>query len=67
MSSVLSMAAFAPATSIAPGPVNLVALSAGARHGLRASLRHVTGAPVGFVLLSLLVGLGRHALLAQWP
>jgi threonine/homoserine/homoserine lactone efflux protein len=63
----LSMAAFALATSITPGPVNVVALGAGTRYGLRASLRHVTGATVGFVLLLLLIGLGLHELLAQWP
>lgn len=63
----LSMAAFALATSITPGPVNIVALGAGARYGLRASLRHVTGATVGFALLLLLIGLGLHELLVQWP
>ncbi|WP_296659971.1 LysE family translocator [Paraburkholderia sp.] len=67
MSIALSMAAFALATSITPGPVNLVALSAGARYGLRASLRHVTGATVGFALLLLLIGLGLRELLVQWP
>lgn len=67
LSTFFSMAAFALATSITPGPVNLVALGAGARYGLRASLRHVTGATVGFVLLLVLLGLGLHALLARWP
>lgn len=67
MSTALSMAAFALATSITPGPVNIVALGAGARYGLRASLRHVTGATVGFALLLLLIGLGLHELLAKWP
>lgn len=67
MSTALSMAAFALATSITPGPVNVVALGAGTRYGLRASLRHVTGATVGFVLLLLLIGLGLRELLAQWP
>lgn len=67
VSMALSMAAFALATSITPGPVNVVALGAGTRYGLRASLRHVTGATVGFVLLLLLIGLGLHELLAQWP
>ncbi|MFP6561181.1 LysE family translocator [Paraburkholderia sp. B3] len=67
MSMALSMAAFALATSITPGPVNVVALGAGTRYGFRASLRHVTGATVGFVLLLLLIGLGLHELLAQWP
>lgn len=67
MSIALSMAAFALATSITPGPVNVVALGAGARYGLRASLRHVTGATAGFTLLLLMVGLGLHEMLVQWP
>ncbi|HEY2024458.1 LysE family translocator [Paraburkholderia sp.] len=67
MTALLSMAAFALACSISPGPVNVVALSAGAQHGLAASLRHVTGATVGFTALLLLIGLGLHALLARFP
>jgi threonine/homoserine/homoserine lactone efflux protein len=63
----LSMAAFALAASISPGPVNLVALSCGANYGLRASLRHVTGATLGFTLLLLAMGLGLQQLLSQWP
>jgi threonine/homoserine/homoserine lactone efflux protein len=67
MSLYLSMAAFALAASISPGPVNIVALGSGARHGLRASLAHVAGATLGFCLLLVLVGLGLHALLLRWP
>jgi len=61
------MAAFALASSITPGPVNIVALSAGAQFGLRASLRHVTGATLGFTLLLVLIGLGLHELLLRVP
>lgn len=60
------MAAFALAASLSPGPVNIVALSAGARYGLLASLRHVAGATVGFTLLLVLVGLGLNELLSRW-
>ncbi|MFO3720692.1 LysE family translocator [Pseudomonas sp. HLMP] len=67
MSLSLSMAAFALAASISPGPVNLVALGSGARHGLRASLQHALGATLGFCLLLVLVGLGLHELLVHWP
>src|SRR5258708_13074236 len=67
MTVFLSMADFALASSIPPGPVNVVALSAGAQHGFAASMRHVTGATVGFTLLLLLIGLGLHALLAHFP
>lgn len=67
MSLTLSMAAFALATSITPGPVNVVALSTGARHGLRPALRHVFGATLGFCLLLLGIGLGLHELLVSLP
>ena len=64
---LLSMAGFALAMSITPGPVNLVALGSGARHGFVASLCHVVGATLGFILLLLLMGLGLGAALLQWP
>ncbi|VXC61541.1 Lysine transporter LysE [Enterobacterales bacterium 8AC] len=67
MTLYLSMAAFALASSITPGPVNIVALSSGAQFGFNASLRHVTGATLGFTLLLVLIGLGLHELLALWP
>jgi threonine/homoserine/homoserine lactone efflux protein len=67
MSMFASMAAFALATSITPGPVNVVALGSGARHGFTASLAHVTGATAGFCLLLVLAGLGLHEVVATWP
>ncbi len=63
----LSMALFALVTSITPGPVNIVALSAGAQYGFRASMRHVMGSALGFTLLLLLIGLGLHEVLDRWP
>lgn len=67
MSLTLSMAAFALAASLSPGPVNIVALGAGAQHGLRPAMRHVTGATLGFILLLILIGLGLHHVLRHWP
>jgi threonine/homoserine/homoserine lactone efflux protein len=67
MTLYLSMAAFALASSITPGPVNIVALGAGARHGLAASMRHVSGATIGFTVLLLLVGLGLYEMIVRWP
>ena len=67
MSLIVSMAAFALAASITPGPVNIVALSSGAQFGFRASQRHVAGATLGFVLLLVLMGLGLHEVLKLWP
>ena len=67
MSLLISMAAFALAASISPGPVNVVALSSGMQFGLGPSLRHVLGATVGFVVLLLFTGFGLHEVLKQWP
>lgn len=67
MTVLLSMAAFALAASITPGPVNLVVLSSAAQHGLGVSLRFVSGATLGFTLLLLLTGLGLHELLSRVP
>jgi threonine/homoserine/homoserine lactone efflux protein len=67
MSIFLSMAAFALAASISPGPVNIVALGTGAQYGFSSSMRHVSGATLGFTLLLLLTGLGLHELMTRWP
>ncbi|TDV67763.1 LysE family translocator [Pseudomonas sp. LP_7_YM] len=67
MNLALSMAAFALAASISPGPVNVVALSCGAQFGLLASQRHVMGATVGFVVLLIFTGFGLHEVLHSYP
>lgn len=67
MNLMISMAAFALAASISPGPVNVVALSSGAQFGLVASLRHVLGATVGFVVLLMFTGFGLHEVLQRYP
>jgi threonine/homoserine/homoserine lactone efflux protein len=67
MNLMISMAAFALAASISPGPVNVVALSSGAQFGLAASLQHVLGATVGFVVLLIFTGFGLHEVLLQYP
>lgn len=64
---LLSMAAFALAASISPGPVNLVGMSCGTRYGIRAGLVFVTGATLGFLVLFLAVGAGLHSLLLLLP
>lgn len=67
MDTLFSMAAFALASSISPGPVNIVSLSCAARHGWRAAMPHVAGANLGFTLLLVLIGLGLHQLLTGRP
>ena len=67
LSLYLSMASFALAASITPGPVNILVLSSGVQYGFRPSLRLVFGATSGFCLLLLLIGLGLHQLLETFP
>lgn len=67
MSVLVSMAAFALVTSITPGPVNLVAMSSGARFGLRPSIAHAFGAAAGFTLLLIAIGGGLQEMLQRWP
>lgn len=67
MNVFISMAAFALAASITPGPVNIVGLSAGARYGFWPSMRHVMGATLGFILLLVLAGFGVHEVLLRLP
>ncbi|RYE61560.1 MAG: LysE family translocator [Oxalobacteraceae bacterium] len=64
---LISMAAFSLAASISPGPVNIVAMSAGMRHGVGQSMWFVAGATVGFTVLLVLVGLGLRAAINWLP
>ncbi len=63
----LSMASFALVSSITPGPVNILVLGNSLQYGFKPSLRPVFGATAGFCLLFLLIGLGMHQLLVQFP
>lgn len=58
---LLPMALFAASLSLAPGPVNLIILSTALNHGVRAPLRFITGATLGFTALLVLTGLGLSA------
>ncbi len=61
------MASFALAASLSPGPVNLLTLRAGARHGTASGLRMAWGATLGFTALLLLAGLGLQSVWADFP
>ncbi|WP_418889617.1 LysE family translocator [Rhizobium laguerreae] len=64
---LFSIAAFSLAASISPGPVNIVAMSAGMRHGFVRSMWFVTGATIGFVVLLVFVGFGLSAAISCLP
>lgn len=64
---LLPMLIFALVGAITPGPVNLVATSAGARFGTLRTLPHVLGATLGYTLVVFLSGVGMGELLHRYP
>lgn len=64
---LLSLAAFAFAASITPGPNNLLLLASGTNFGLRRSIPHLAGVALGFALMLILVGLGLGELFERFP
>ena len=63
----LALAMFAFATSITPGPNNLMLLASGLNHGIKRSLPHFLGVSIGFCSLIILVGLGLGTVLLASP
>lgn len=64
---LLGLAAFALATSITPGPNNMMLMASGANFGLRRTLPHLLGVALGFVFMLVLVGAGIGELLQASP
>lgn len=69
MSHELFLAAclFAVVSLSTPGPNNTMVLTSGVNFGLRRSLPHLLGICIGFGLMQVLVGLGLHTVLGQFP
>ena len=63
----LSMAGFAVATSITPGPNNTMLLASGVNFGFRATLPHALGISVGGLILWMAVGFGLGRGFIHWP
>jgi len=64
---LLSLAGFSIATSITPGPNNMMLLASGVNFGFVRSLWHVAGISFGFLALLLAVGTGIGAALEAYP
>lgn len=60
-------ALYALATSITPGPNNLMLMASGANFGIRPTLPHAFGISLGFGLMVVIVGLGLGALFLASP
>lgn len=64
---LVALCLFAIATSITPGPNNIMLLASGVNFGLRQTLPHTLGISSGFCILLLAVGLGLGFLFTSFP
>jgi len=67
MTVILSMIIFALVGAISPGPVNIIATSAGASFGFIRALPHVLGASVAYALIVFLAGSGLNKVFSTLP
>jgi threonine/homoserine/homoserine lactone efflux protein len=66
-STLLALFGFAFATSITPGPNNMMLFASGVNFGFRRTIPHMFGISAGFFVLLVAVGYGLGALLETFP
>ncbi|MEO1328175.1 MAG: LysE family translocator [Pseudomonadota bacterium] len=64
---MLALVGFAFATSITPGPNNLMLMASGANFGFRRTIPHMLGVSLGFAALAFLVGVGLAQVFERYP
>lgn len=64
---LLSMSVFAFVGAVSPGPVNIIAASAGAQFGYKKAVFHVLGATFAYTFIVFLCGLGLEQALKMLP
>lgn len=64
---LLSLMMFAMASSVTPGPNNLMLLASGANYGFRRTIPHILGVGLGFLVMMVVVGLGVGQMLQASP
>jgi threonine/homoserine/homoserine lactone efflux protein len=64
---LLALTGFAFATSVTPGPNNMMLLASGANFGLRRTVPHMLGISLGHALMVFVVGLGLAGLFLAEP
>lgn len=64
---LFALALFAFASSVTPGPNNLMLMASGVNFGFKLTLPHMLGVSLGFVLMSILVGLGVMQMFDSYP
>jgi threonine/homoserine/homoserine lactone efflux protein len=58
---------FAVATSITPGPNNIMLTASGANFGFRRTVPHMLGIALGFMLMVAMIGLGLSEIFERFP
>ncbi|WP_371195727.1 LysE family translocator [Glaciecola sp. SC05] len=64
---LFALVLFALASSLSPGPNNLMLMTSGVNFGFRLTLPHMFGVSMGFVFMTVLVGLGVMQLFDAYP
>lgn len=64
---LLAACLFAVVSLVTPGPNNTMVLTSGVNFGLRRTVPHLLGICIGFGLMQVLVGIGLHTVLGQYP
>jgi threonine/homoserine/homoserine lactone efflux protein len=64
---LLAFLGFAFASSVTPGPNNMMLVASGVNFGIRRTLWHVAGINVGFPVMLLLTGLGLAQIFHRYP
>jgi len=64
---LLALSIFAFATSVTPGPNNMMLLASGVNFGIRRTIPHMLGIAAGFTAMLLVVGLGLGAVVTAVP
>ena len=62
-----ALAAFALVSSITPGPNNLMLMTSGTHFGFRRTVPHLLGVTGGFVIMTIMIGLGVASLFKAFP
>jgi threonine/homoserine/homoserine lactone efflux protein len=62
-----ALAGFCLASSITPGPNNLMLMASGANFGFLRTIPHMLGIGLGFVLMVILVGIGLAQVFSTYP
>ncbi len=64
---LIGLAVFSFASSITPGPNNLMLMASGANYGLKRTIPHMLGVGMGFAFMIVVVGLGLVSFFNSFP